>query len=187
MKPIAISCCLALAAFSLYAAEQQSTDPAAQHSETLLSSKQASASGDSPLVRAAKASNRLHKKPGQVITNETLVHAGGHFTTTTTTAQAPLPAPPAAAATPTMDQMAAEQRRSRAAAAATAARAAKLQELKKAAEARAAARNEGDTPEALYNDPPALEGPIQTIKPATPETLGQPQITTTTTPQKPPK
>ena len=188
MKPIAISCCLALAAFSLYAAEPQSTDTAAQHSETLLSSKQASASGDSPLVRAAKASNRLNKKPGQVITNETLVHAGGHFTTTTTAAQAQLPAPPpATAATPTMDQMAAEQRRARAAAAATAARAAKLQELKKAAEARAAARNEGDTPEALYNDPPALEGPIQTIKPATPETLGQPQTTTTTTPQKPPK
>jgi hypothetical protein len=37
----------------------------------------------------------------------------------------------------------------------------------------------------LYNDPPALEGPIPTVKPNTPETLGQPQ--TTTTPQKPPK
>jgi hypothetical protein len=84
-----------------------------------------------------------------------------------------------------MDQMAAEQRRARTAAAATAARAARLRELKKAAEARAAARTDGDTPEALYNEPPALEGPIPTVKPMTPETLGQPQ--TTTTPQKPPK
>jgi hypothetical protein len=186
MKLIAISSCLALAALSLYAADPQATTATPQHTETLLSSKQAAGIGDSPLVRAAKATNRLNKKPGQVITNETLVRAGGHFTTTTAAAQAQLPAPPAAAAaTPTMDQTAAEQRRARTAAAATAARAARLQEFKKAAEARAAARTDGDTPEALYNEPPALEGPIPTVKAMTPETLGQPQ--TTTTPQKPPK
>ena len=34
---------------------------------------------DSPLVRAAKASGRLNKKPGIVITNETLARSGGHF------------------------------------------------------------------------------------------------------------
>jgi hypothetical protein len=186
MKPIAISSCLALAAFSLYAAEPQSTTALPQHTETVLSSKQAAGIGDSPLVRAAKSTNRLNKKPSQVITNETLVHAGGHFTTTTAAAQAQLPAPPVAtAATPTLDQMAAEQRHARTAAATTAARAAKLQEQKKAAAAQAAARAEGDTPEALYNDPPALEGPIPTVRAMTPETLGQPQ--TTTAPQKPPK
>ena len=77
-------------------ADDEAASP--QHTETLLSSKQAAGIGDSPLVRAAKASNRLDKKPGQVITNETLVRAGGHFTTTTAAAQTPLPAPPAAAA-----------------------------------------------------------------------------------------
>jgi len=181
MKLIAISSCFVLAALSLYAADPQATPATPQHTEKLLSSKQAAGSGDSPLVRAAKSTNRLNKKPGQVITNETLIHAGGHFTTTT--AQAQLSTTPAAAATAaqTMDQMAAEQR-ARTAAAATAARAARLQELKKAAEA---ARANGETPEALYNEPPALEGPIPTVKPMTPETMGQPQ--TTTTPQKPPK
>jgi hypothetical protein len=186
MKLIAISSCLSLAALSLYAADPQATTATPQHTERLLSSKQAAGIGDSPLVRAAKSTNRLNKKPGQVITNETLVHAGGHFTTTTAAAQAQLSTPPAtaAAATQTMEQMAAEQR-ARMAAAATAARAARLQELKKAAEARAAARTDGDTPEALYNEPPALEGPVPTVKAMTPETLGQPQ--TTTAPQKPPK
>jgi hypothetical protein len=48
---------------------------------------------DSPLVAAAKRANRLGKKPAFVITNETLVTAGGHFTTTVQ--QAPIhPLPP---------------------------------------------------------------------------------------------
>jgi hypothetical protein len=183
MKPIAISSCLAFAALSLYAADPQAATATPQHSEKLLSSKQAAGIGDSPLVRAAKATNRLNKKPTQVITNETLIHAGGHFTSTTAATQGQLPAPPATPA-PTMEQMAAEQRRVRADAAATAARTAKLQELKKAAAVRAAARAE-ESSEALYNEPPALEGPIPTVKPMSPETFGQPQ--TTTTPQKPPK
>jgi hypothetical protein len=185
MKPIAISSCLAFAALSLFAAEPQATNavPKTTHNETQLSTNRSAGSGDSPLVRAAKASNRFNKKPGQVITNETLVHAGGHFTTTTIETQGQLPAV-AAPTGPTMDQMAAEQRRTRTEAAAVAARNAKLQEQKRAAAARAAARTEGDSPEALYDDPPALEGPIPTIKPNTPQNLGQPQ---TTTPQKPPR
>jgi len=184
MKLTAIISCLALVALSLSAAEPQATTASQQHTETLLSSKQAAGIGDSPLVRAAKATNRLNKKPGQVITNETLVRAGGHFTSTTVATQGQLPAPPAATAAPTMEQMAAEQRRVRAEAAATAARNAKLQEMKRAAAVRAAARAE-ESSEALYNEPPALEGPIPTVKALTPETLGQPQ--TTTAPQKPPK
>ncbi|MGA8809717.1 MAG: hypothetical protein WB973_17745 [Thermoanaerobaculia bacterium] len=181
MKPIAITSCLALAAVSLFAAAPQATDTAPQHAETVLSSTRATVAGDSPLVRAAKATNRLNKRPAMVITNETLIHAGGHFTTTTASAQTALPAPPATTA-PTMEQMAAEQRNARAESAAKAARTAKLQEQKKAAAARAAARSE-EAAESLYTDPPALEGPIPTVKPATPETLGQPQLTTT---QKPP-
>ena len=88
MKPIAISSCLALAALSLYAGDPQTTTAAPPAlAATLLSSPRTVGIGDSPLVRAAKATNRLNKKPGQVITNETLVHSGGHFTTTS--AEAP--------------------------------------------------------------------------------------------------
>jgi hypothetical protein len=183
MKPIAISSFLAFAALSLYAADPQATTAAPQlvRNEKLLSTTRLSATGDSPLVRAAKASGRLTKKPGQVITNETLVHAGGHFTTTTPQTQGQLPAVQPST-TPTMDQMAAEQRHARADAATAAARKAKLQEQQKAAAARAVSRAE-ESPEALYSDPPALEGPVPTIKPMTPQTLGQPQ---TMPAQKPP-
>ena len=67
MKPIAISSCLALAALSLYAGDPQTTNaaPSTAHVETLLSSPRTSAIADSPLVRAAKATNRLNKKPGR--------------------------------------------------------------------------------------------------------------------------
>ena len=40
---------------------------------------------DSPLVRAAKATGRLNKKPKIVITNDTLVLSGGHLATTDAT------------------------------------------------------------------------------------------------------
>src|SRR5437763_10196145 len=40
---------------------------------------------DSPLVRAAKASGRVTKKAKVVITNDTLVHTGGHIATTDVT------------------------------------------------------------------------------------------------------
>src|SRR3954470_11293762 len=113
MKRIAISSCLALAALSLYAADPQTTNaPLQPHPETLLSSPRTTGTGDSRLVQAAKATNRLNKKPGQVITNETLVHVGGHFTTTTAEAQAQLPA--SRPSTPSMEQLAMEQARARA-------------------------------------------------------------------------
>jgi len=52
---------------------------------------------DSPMVAAAKRSNRLGKKPAFVITHETLAlyRGGGHITTTTTprTLNVPVPAP----------------------------------------------------------------------------------------------
>jgi hypothetical protein len=40
---------------------------------------------DSPLVRAAKASSHVTKKAKMVITNDTLVHTGGHIATTDVT------------------------------------------------------------------------------------------------------
>jgi hypothetical protein len=167
MKPIAISSCLAFAALSLYAGDPQTTNtaPTAAHGEKLLSATRVvGGNTDSPLVRAAKATNRLNKKPGQVITNETLVRTGGHFTTTTAESQVPLP--PVSADAPTMDKMAAEQRRARADAAARAATAQQQQRVS------AAARAE-QSPEALYGEPPALEAPPQPSKPIAPETMEQ--------------
>src|SRR5438270_7364413 len=66
---------------------------------------------DPPLVRAAKATGRLNKKPGVVITNDTLVATGGHLSTNGSTtpytkpaeayANAPMnPAPARASAAP---------------------------------------------------------------------------------------
>jgi hypothetical protein len=171
MKPIAISSYLAFAALSLYAADPQaskesSTPQPATHTQAPLST-QTSGIGDSPLVRAAKSANRFGKKPSQVITNESLVHDGGHFTTTSAEAQAPLPAG-SKSTEPSLDQMSAKIRRARAEASVTAEQAKKLEEQKKITAARAAAREEGDVPEGLYNDAPALEEvPVQTLKPVT--------------------
>jgi hypothetical protein len=207
MKPIAISSCLALAALSLYAADPQAANTQPQHTGTVLSSTQTTGIGDSPLVRAAKSTNRLNKKPGQVITNETLVHSGGHFTTAAV--QPPLANGAAGGAAQTMDEMAADQRRARADAAA----AAKLDSQKRTAAMRAAARA-AQSSEALYDDPAPLEdlprvqpmtpgyvapvtpgyvAPVtpgyvapttpETVKPMTVESMGYPQ---TTTPQRPP-
>ena len=47
---------------------------------------------DSPLVAAAKRSNRLGKKPAMVITNETLKSSGAKAHVTTTASQPALPA-----------------------------------------------------------------------------------------------
>src|SRR3954453_695882 len=155
MKRIAISSCLALAALSLYAADPQTTNAPLQpsHPEPLLSSPRTRGPGDSRLVQAAKATNRLNKKPGQVITNETLVHVGGHFTTTTSAAQTTLPAQPPNVLT--MDQLAIQQQRARAETAAAAEAARKLAQQKKTAAGLAAARADGDVAEGLYTDPPA--------------------------------
>ncbi|MEY2549662.1 MAG: hypothetical protein QOD64_2244 [Verrucomicrobiota bacterium] len=174
MKPIAISSCLALAALSLYAADPQTTNATSTaHIETLLSSPHTAGASDSPLVRAAKATGRLTKKPGQVITNETLVHAGGHFTTTTAEAQSPLPSQPASV--PTMDQLAMLQQRARAETVAAADAARKLAQQKKAAAGLAAARAEGEA-EGVYANPPALENEtIQTAKPLSPDEMTQRQ------------
>lgn len=172
MKPIAISSYLAFAALSLYAADPQAakenpTPQTVKHTQTVLSQQTgAAAGGDSPLVRAAKAASRSGRKSSSpVITNETLVHEGGHFTTTSS--QPPLPAGKRSTG-PSLDQMEAEARRARIEAAASAEQARKLEEQKNYAAARAAVRAQGDTPEGLYDDSPGGgSGTIQTVKPET--------------------
>lgn len=180
MRPIAITVCLSLVALSLYAADPQwqgkedAKTQTAAHTPTVFSATETVGIGDSPLVRAAKASRRPGKKSSTVITNDTLVRTGGHFTTTTLEALQPLPKVRTAKG-PTEDQLIAEARRKTEQAATAAAEARKTEEQKRTAAARSAALMEGDTPEAIYNDPPALEGPMQPLKPTTPSTMGQQQ------------
>lgn len=179
MKPIAISSYLVFASLSLYAAVPQAVNdsPAPQpvkHSQTILS-QQNTTGGDSPLVRAAKsASHSARKSSTPVITNETLVHDGGHFTTTSS--QPPIPAATGRSAGSSFEQMGAEARRARAEAATAAEQERKADDQRKYAASVNATRIQGDTPEGLYNDSPAGSGPIQTVKP----------VTLPTAPTKPP-
>jgi hypothetical protein len=171
MKPIAIFSYLAFAALSLYAADPQATKdnaptPTLKHIQTQIS-PQVTVMGDSPLVRAAKSTNRFGKRTSQVITNETLVREGGHFTTTTAEAQATLPAHKETETA--YDQMAAEVKRTRAEQANAAEQKKKLDEQRKAAGLRA----QGETAEGLYDNPPALEdnGNLQPVKPIAPQVV----------------
>jgi hypothetical protein len=86
MKPFTAAISIAVLALPLFAADQQQQQ---NTTSTTLSAPAAPQQQDSALVRAAKATGRLGKKPGMVITNETLLRSGGHFTTTTVTPQLP--------------------------------------------------------------------------------------------------
>jgi hypothetical protein len=88
---------LAFAALPLLAEEPASKpEPAAEPKPAQASQPaQPAAQPDSPLVAAARRTNRLGKKPANVITNSTLTKSGSataHVTTTET--QAPLILPP---------------------------------------------------------------------------------------------
>jgi hypothetical protein len=87
MKPLTAAISIAVLALPLCAADQQQPNT----TSTTLSSVAAPQQQDSPLVRAAKATGRLGKKPTMVITNETLLRSGGHFTMANT-APSQLPA-----------------------------------------------------------------------------------------------
>src|SRR5882724_7276913 len=177
MKPIVLAVCLAVIAMSLYASDppvqgNDSKIAPATHTQTVLSlPENVSSSGDSPLVRAAKSSRRSMKKSTTVITNETLVRTGGHFTTTTPQAQQPITNPTSTAVS--WDQMIADVGRKKIEAASAAAQARKLEEQKRLATARQAALMDGDTPEAVYNEQPAIEGgTLQPLKPTVLPTTG---------------
>lgn len=110
---------VALAALPLFAplfAEEQEKKPAAAPAAQTSTAAQpaAAASQDSPLVAAARRSNRLGKKPANVITNETLSKASTSSARITTTLNQPalnvnLPAVPA----PTPEMAAAEKAKER--------------------------------------------------------------------------
>ena len=86
MKATILTSAIALSAATAFAAAQQ-TAPAEQAApstvvQTTLSVAPSTTQQDSPLVAAAKRTGRLGKKPTGVITNDTLLKSGGHFTTT---------------------------------------------------------------------------------------------------------
>lgn len=113
---------LAFAALPLLAEEPaKQPEPAAKPAQASQPTEPA-AQPDSPLVAAARRTNRLGKKPANVITNATLTKAGSataHVTTTETQAPLILP-PPLADPRPTPEMVAkarAEEQRKKDAAA----------------------------------------------------------------------
>lgn len=174
IKPIALTASLVLATLSLYASDPPSKPKEAAKAQpsapapTVLSASNVP-SVDSPLVRAAKAAHKPGIKASTVITNETLIRTGGHFTTTAS--QQPI-APVHVAPGPSEEQWLADRRRKEIEAATAAAAAAKTEQQKKLAAARLEQLMEGDTPEGMLNDQPGqMEGPVQTMKPAAPTTM----------------
>jgi hypothetical protein len=101
------------------------------------------APADSPLVAAAKRSNRLGKKPSsKVITNQTLKTSGANAHVTTTSSQTSLePMLKRPAAKPTPEMIAAEQAAQRRKAEAEAAAKKQEAQQKQAHQVRAAAEN----------------------------------------------
>lgn len=166
---------LAFGTLSLLAGEQTTTQAPAPQPQT-------QPQGESPLVRAAKASGRSttsKSKKKMVITNETLAKSGGHISTTSKAAQQPLPAPPRV--DPALDKLAADQKKQYNAEKAAAAKAQKEAEEKRKRDAqRANAIYEGDDAAGIYEDPATSEGRAEKQSPPPPQ---QPQ---TMKVQKPP-
>ncbi len=169
MKPLTVAISIAVLALPLCASE--AADQTKKNTtSTTLSATAAAQQQDSPLVRAAKATGRLNKKPTMVITNDTLVKTGGHFTTTTL--NTPLPSAPAQPESNDLEKARAAQRERLAAeqkAKADAAAAKKEQALR-----RAAADYNGESVEPRSDDPAVQEHQMQ-------------QMTSTQPPAKPPK
>src|SRR6267378_1985458 len=99
MKPQTVAITIAVLALPIYAADQPKPT---NTTTTTLSAPLSVEQSDSPLVRAAKATGRLGKKPGYVITNDTLLRVGASHLTFATSQGAALPPPVPAAKTPTV-------------------------------------------------------------------------------------
>lgn len=146
MNRIVTSAAVVLLALPLAGAEQKNWDPPQTKQQ------------DSPLVAAAKAANRLGKKPAFVITNETLkTMTNAHFTTTTSTHTPNVPVPQ-----PTADMAAREKaQKERAYAEAQAAPKRKAQQEQQAR----TQQQYGDYENALYtSDPAAIEHRLEEQK-----------------------
>jgi hypothetical protein len=116
---------------------------------------------DSPLVQAAKRSNRLGKKPTNVITNETLKKSGEKAHVTTTKEQDSMYIPPAhKQPAPTPEMIAAKRAELRRKAEA----AAKEEERKKAEAREARMARAAEAGEELYAEDESEDDPAQAEK-----------------------
>jgi hypothetical protein len=97
MKHQTIAITIAVLALPIYAQDQPRTYTTPT---TTLSVPISVEQMDSPLVRAAKSTGRLGKKPGYVITNDTLLRVGASHMSISTSQGAPLPKAPAVAPQP---------------------------------------------------------------------------------------
>ena len=190
MKATLLTSAIALCALTAFAADQQTT--AAQQQQTAPAEKQAATqavqqqisapvqAGDSPLVAAAKRTGRLGKKPTSVITNDTLLKSGGHFTTTKSQEALPEAKTASSAAAETASKpISTEDKPAQATNAAPAKKAepAKEKHKKETAVRHAVADYEGATVEPVNDDPATQEGvirdgvapkPAEPAKPAAP-------------------
>jgi hypothetical protein len=159
MKRLATGLLIAFGAVSLLAADQTTT----------------TAPADSPLVRAAKSTQKAKAKKKIVITNDTLVKSGGHVTTSASN-PAPLPI------LTDVDHTAENQMKQRQAAAQAAAKAKTEAEQKKKHDAaeRANAVLEGDDAEGVLEDPALVEARAEKNSPPPTQQLPTVQV------QKPP-
>jgi hypothetical protein len=146
----ALATILALGLCTVASADEKPASSADPKPATTAAAAPPPAQADSPLVAAAKRSNRKGRKPANVITNETLNKSGAGAHITTTQAQKPFVAPkPLPPPRPTPEMIHAEnvrEEQKRVAADAEARRTAEAAR-KKAAAAAAASSEEG-----LYED-----------------------------------
>jgi hypothetical protein len=155
MKPLAVAISIAICALSVYATDQ-GEQPKKNTTTTVLAAPVEQQAEDSPMVRAAKASGRLNKKPTNVITNETLLRTGGHFTTTAVNPPLPPPHPPTPAARPRQDSYKPKQAET---------------QKKEQALRRAAADYQGESIEERIDDPAAQERQMQQMTSTQPKTM----------------
>lgn len=101
MKPQTLAITIAALALPMYAQDQPKTHAVPT---TTLSAPISQEPTDSPLVRAAKATGRLGKKPGYVITNDTLLRVGATHMSVATSEGAALPPPQPVVRTPAMQR-----------------------------------------------------------------------------------
>jgi hypothetical protein len=160
MRPLAAAIALAVLTLPAYASSNEQPKP---NTNATTLSPPPQTQEDSPLVRAAKASGRLNKKPGLVITNDTLTRTGGHFTTGSAMPTLPAPIPPKV---DDKARYAAADRQAR-----------EVQEKLRKAEAakaqairRAAADYNGETVEQTITDPAMLEHTMQQMTSTQPQT-----------------
>jgi hypothetical protein len=152
MKPQTVA--IAIAVFALPLAAQDAPKHLSNTTTTTLSVPTSTEPTDSPLVRAAKATGRLGKKPGYVITNDTLLRVGsGHVGFASSQQMAPLPQAPLP-----RDPTAAQQRPQADANKAAA-------EAKQRSVRQATSDYYGENLEARHDDPAQQERQMQQVQP----------------------